>query len=365
VVGNQSSVFGHINAFTSDGFTVNAGTTNNNYWNTNNDTYVSWNWRGADTPSWNFDGSLERTATLTIASPCVVTLASNGFSAGQAVRFTTTGALPTGIVAGTTYYAGNIVTSTFNLYDTEANAITGGATGRVNTSGSQSGTQTCEHAAKVSANPTSGFSVTQYIGTGVTMTVPHGLGTPPELYFVKGVSVTGDWYAFTTTYDGSVDFGLLNGQQIFANASGGYTTLPTNTVVSIGVDATANTNGATYIMYNFASVPGFSKVGVYTGNGSADGPYIYTGFETRFFLVKRFGPAIDNWYILDDPRDTYNPTSNYLVPNFPQAEAVTVFTDFLSNGFKARNTGAFVNASGSTYLYLAIASAPFKYSRAF
>jgi hypothetical protein len=329
-------------------------------------TYVAYSWRGADTLSWSFDGSLERTATMTIASPCVVTLASNGFSPGQAVRFTTTGALPTGIVAGTTYYAGNMVGSTFNLYDTEANAITGGATGRVDTSGSQSGTQTCEHAARISANPTSGFSVTQYIGVGGTTTVPHGLGAAPEMYIIKCASTTGNWLVFTTALDGSVDYAYLNGQQNLTNAGPGFSTLPTSTVVSLGTDPDANTNGVTYMLYSYVSIPGFSKVGVYTGNGAADGPMIYTNFSPEMMLLKRVsGTPIDNWYNLDVPRSPYNVVSNYLIPNSSAAQASATFVDFLSNGFKVRAAGAYENAAGSSYLYLAIASAPFKYSRAY
>jgi len=329
-------------------------------------TYVGYSWRGADTLSWSFDGSLERTATMTIASPCVVTLASNGFSPGQAVRFTTTGALPTGIVAGTTYYAGNMVGSTFNLYDTEANAIAGGATGRVNTSGSQSGTQTCEHAARISANPTSGFSVTQYIGVGGTTTVPHGLGAAPEMYIIKCASTTGNWLTLTTALDGSVDYTYLNGQQNLTNVGAGFSTLPTNTVVSLGTDPDANTNGVTYMLYSYVSIPGFSKVGVYTGNGAADGPMIYTNFSPEMMLLKRVsGTPIDNWYNLDVPRSPYNVVSNYLIPNSDQAQGSATFVDFLSNGFKVRAAGAYENAAGSSYLYFAVASAPFKYSRAY
>jgi hypothetical protein len=328
--------------------------------------YVAYSWRGADTLSWSFDGSLERTATMTIASPCVVTLASNGFSPGQAVRFTTTGALPTGIVAGTTYYAGNMVGSTFNLYDTEENAITGGATGRVNTSGSQSGTQTCEHAARISANPTSGFSVTQYIGIGSTTTVPHGLGTAPEMYIIKCSSTTGNWLALTTALDGSVDYAYLNGTQNLTNAGVGFSTLPTSTVVSLGIDADANTNGVTYMLYSYVSIPGFSKVGVYTGNGAADGPMIYTNFSPEMMLLKRVsGTPLDNWYNLDVPRSPYNVVSNYLIPNSSAAQASATFVDFLSNGFKVRAAGAYENASGSAYLYLAVAQFPFKYARAY
>jgi hypothetical protein len=83
------------------------------------------------------------TATMTIASPGVVTVTGHTLVPGQAVIFTTTGALPTGVTLGTIYYAGNISGSTFNLYDTSANGITGGATGRIDTTGTQSGTHTC------------------------------------------------------------------------------------------------------------------------------------------------------------------------------------------------------------------------------
>jgi hypothetical protein len=208
--------------------------------------------------------------------------------------------------------------------------------------------------------------VTQYIGIGANTTIPHGLGAAPELWFIKCSGTTGDWYAFTTALDGSVDYAFLNGTQNLVNAGAGYTTLPTSTVVSIGVDATANTNGVTYMLYSYVSIPGFSKVGVYTGNGAADGPMIYTNFSPEMMLLKRVsGSPLDNWYNLDVPRSPYNVVSNYLIPNSNQAQASATFVDFLSNGFKVRAAGAYQNASGSSYLYFAIASAPFKYSRAY
>jgi hypothetical protein len=117
-----------------------------------------------------------------------------------------------------------------------------------------------------------------------------------------------------------------------------------------------------YIAYCFHSVEGFSKFGSYTGNGSADGPFVYTGFRPAFVMIKRTD-STGNWDMLDSVRDTYNVSTHRLHANNTNTETDNDRAiDFLSNGFKLRETG--INTSGATYIYACFAENPFKYSNA-
>ena len=155
-------------------------------------------------------------------------------------------------------------------------------------------------------------------------------------------------------------------------ATTGYTgsawnsTDPTSTVFSIGNDAGTNNNTTTYVAYCFAEVEGFSKFGSYTGNGSADGPFLYFGFRPAFFLVKRSSASGEGWWIYDDKRDTFNIVDNILEANSSNAEISggTYPVDFLSNGLKIRGLNALLNTSGATYVFMALASNPFKFALA-
>lgn len=353
-----------VTGFSSTGFSLGADAGSN----TNTATYVSYQWNaGSGVSTWNFDGGLTRTATMTIASPCVVTLATNGFSAGQAVQFTTTGALPTGVTAGVTYYAGNILTNTtFNLYDTEANAITGGATGRVNTSGTQSGVQTCKHAAKISVNQTTGVSVVRYVGTGVATTVGHGQNQALDFMFVKAVNAVLNWPVYHRSI-GAGNYLVFNGTALStADTSMWNNTNPTSSVFSIGTNTFANTNGTTYIAYCFSSIPGFSSFGTYAANGSTDGNFIYTGFLPRYAIFKRTdNVSLTGWMSFNGASQTYNAEGPYFFVESTGAEGATAaYVDFVSNGIKQRSTNANLNAASTNYVYMAWAESPFKYSLA-
>jgi len=360
--GAASSTSG-VTGFSSTGFSLGADSGSN----TNLATYVSFQWNaGSGTNTWNFNGTLTRTATMTIASPCVVTLNTNGFSAGQAVQFTTTGALPTGVTSGTTYYAGNIATNTFNLYDTEANAITGGATGRVNTSGTQSGTQTCEHASKVSVNTTNGFSIVSYVGTGVATTVGHGQNQALDFIFAKAVNAIRNWPAYHRSI-GAGNYLLFNGTALStADTSVWDNTNPTSSVFSIGTNILTNTNGTTYIAYCFTSIPGFSSFGSYAGNGLAAGTFTYLGFLPRFTICKRTdNTTAAGWLMLNGASQVYNVQGPALFTESAGTEGTsTAYIDFLSNGFKQRSTNGALNAASTNYIYMAWAESPFKYSLA-
>ena len=141
-------------------------------------------------------------------------------------------------------------------------------------------------------------------------------------------------------------------------------TSPTSNVFSLGATGTeVNQASQTYVAYCFAEVPGFSKAFSYTGNGSADGPFVFTGMRPAYVLLKRTDTA-GNWIVWDAVRNTYNVVGEELYPNLSNAGSTATDLDLLSNGFKLRNTTADFNASGGTYVGFAFASTPFKFALA-
>ena len=220
----------------------------------------------------------------------------------------------------------------------------------------------------VSANTKAGFSIVSYTGTGSASTVGHGLTQAPELILVKNRDDgTKNWNVYATIL-GNNYLELNNSIVTFTGANYFNNTLSTNTVFSVGSLGSTNGNGNGMIAYCFHSVDGFSKVGRYISNNSADGPFSYTGFRPAFLLIKRTQSASANWLIYDDKRDIYNQMQFPLFPNTDAAEYTSnlLHVDFLSNGFKIRNaTYGETNApSGHVYLYMAFAKQPFKYANA-
>jgi hypothetical protein len=116
-------------------------------------------------------------------------------------------------------------------------------------------------------------------------------------------------------------------------------------------------------MYCFAPVAGYSSFGNYTGNGSADGPFVYLGFRPAMVIVK-MSSSTGNWTILDSKREGYNVDNDPLFPNLTNAEGTTDLIDITSNGFKVRTTDATFNTNAGTYVYAAWAESPFQYARA-
>jgi hypothetical protein len=220
----------------------------------------------------------------------------------------------------------------------------------------------------VSANTTSGFSVVTYTGTGTNATVGHGLGVAPNWIIVRRRNVSEAWGVRSNQLTGNNYSLLLNST---AAESSSYsppiwgTASPTSTVFSIGTSTASNQNTGTYVAYCFAPIAGYSAMGSYTGNGSADGPFIYTGFRPAFILYKSSSTSA-NWHIVDATRNPYNAVNSQLYPNSTQGEfsGTDYNTDFLSNGFKLRGTDTDMNGSGTTYIFMAFASNPFKYSLA-
>jgi hypothetical protein len=221
--------------------------------------------------------------------------------------------------------------------------------------------------ATVSANTTSGFSIVSFnAGAAGNHTVGHGLGVTPEMIIMKDrdSSGYGNWTVFHSAVCTSTsNYLLLNGTGALGSVANSWgSALPTSTVFGFGsnVNVAANDN---IIAYCFAGVEGFSAFGSYTGNGSADGPFIYTGFRPAWLLVKRSDAAYF-WYIHDAKRNTYNVLDKELYPNSSNAEVTATRLDFTSNGFKVRGTQVSQNASGGTYIYAAFAENPFKNSLA-
>ena len=219
------------------------------------------------------------------------------------------------------------------------------------------------------ANPSAGFSIVTYNGTGSNATFGHGLNAAPELVIVKCRSDAQNW-AVQHSALGPTYYGYLQSTNAFSTTSGGpfwNNTAPTSSVVNVGTDNDTNASGKTYVAYCFAPVAGYSAFGSYTGNGSSDGPFVYTGFRPAFLLVKAFtSGSAEHWYILDSVRNTSNVVDNTLFPSLSNAEDTDPSNnfDFLSNGFKLRNTNAGFNHSGRGYLYYAVAENPFKTARA-
>ena len=225
-----------------------------------------------------------------------------------------------------------------------------------NTSGSITST--------VSASTTAGFSVVTYTGTGANATVGHGLGVAPSIIICKPRSAVDGWMSYHSAL-GNTKYIMLNTTAAAAVGSGAWNnTSPTSSVFSIGTSGNVNTNGVTMVAYCWADVSGFSKAFSYTGNGSADGSFVYVGFLPRFVMIKRTDTTGD-WYMWDTARNTYDVITNTLLANSSAAETSATSIDALSNGFKLRNTTAGFNASGGTYIGMAWATSPFKNSNAF
>ena len=215
----------------------------------------------------------------------------------------------------------------------------------------------------VSANTTAGFSVVTYTGTGAAATVGHGLGVAPGMVIVKRRDSSGSWnvYHASTGNTGAMYLELTNA---FATDSTRWNnTSPTSSVFTVGSGAGVNASGGTMVAYCFAPVAGYSAFGSYTGNGSADGPFVYLGFRPAFVIQKRVAATGDNWIMSDSKRGSFNFIDEFLNSNRSEAESnnnITTGIDYLSNGFKLRSTDGSVNASGGTYIFAAFAENPFK-----
>ena len=217
----------------------------------------------------------------------------------------------------------------------------------------------------VRANPSAGFSVVTYTGTGANATVGHGLGVAPQLIITKCRGATSDWGVYHASV-GATAYLRLNLTNVSSTGTGPWNnTAPTGTVFSVGTNAATNTAN-TMIAYCFAPVAGLSSYGTYQGNGSSDGPFVYTGFRPRWIMIKASAGGATQWFIYDTARNTSNVGNFALYASDATAETSILLIDILSNGFKLRyaDTGGYTNYAGWTYIYAAFAESSFAYSRA-
>jgi hypothetical protein len=245
-------------------------------------------------------------------------------------------------------------------YNTNGNAYVtwgwkgSGAAGVTNTAGSITST--------VSANASAGFSIATFTSpSSGTASFGHGLGVTPSFVIVKS-RASGNWICQHTST--GTQYLLLNGTGAATTDSTVWNSAPTSSIVNIGTGFAGTIN---YVAYCFAQVAGYSAFGSYTGNGSADGTFVYTGFRPRWIMVKPTNVSGEYWQIIDTSRNPYNASpANMLSANLADAEAniASQTTDILSNGFKFRGTGGGTNGSGTTYIYAAFAETPLKFSNA-
>jgi hypothetical protein len=263
------------------------------------------------------------------ASTVITSFNSNGYSVGSSATINANA----GTFVGWQWQAGQGSTSS-------------------NTSGSITST--------VSVNATAGFSIATFTTPASgSCTVGHGLGVAPRMIITKVRNIVNSWLTYHVSLGAGNYIALNTTAASVASSTLWNNTSPTSSVFSIGSDFSG---GYPIVAYCWAEIAGFSRIGSYIGNGSADGPFVFTNFQPKWILVKSTGTA--SWFLIDTARLGYNSTNNYLLPNASSAETTYNGVDILSNGFKVRNTDSGYNDNGVTYIYACFASNPFKSSNA-
>ena len=212
----------------------------------------------------------------------------------------------------------------------------------------------------ISHNSTAQFSIIKYTGTGSATNIGHGLNGTPDCFITKARTAS-DWHLWNNSFTAN--------QRIKINSTGGvstntsiFPTLPDATRIYFGTGGDVNQSGIEYICYAWKNVTGYSKFGPYTGNGLADGVFIYTGFKPKFVMVKKTS-STSGWYMNDTARDPFNGQYGNDASLFANTSGVeftssSLNVDMLSNGFKLVTTNSEVNGDTYTYIYMAFASAP-------
>jgi hypothetical protein len=383
-----------LQAFESDGFEV--GTSGGV--NGNNNTFVAWNWKaGGTTPSktykvvvvsdsgnkYRFRNSAD-SATFG-ASAVALNLQEGGtytfdYSDSTATshpfRFSTTSdgthgggsEYTTGVVKDDTAKTITITVassaSTLYYYCSSHS----GMGGQVNTNTTHGSTNFDGSLLSVSnSNTDAGFSIVTYTGdNGSSATVGHGLGAVPAMIIVKVRNTTNHWAVYHQSLGNTKSAYLSLPQAPDTNASFWNNTSPTSSVFTIGTDNIVNAS-QTYVAYCFSEIESYSRFGSYTGNGNADGAMIFTNFSPSFLMYKKTSAA-GRWTIVDSVRNPHNVVNRGLYANYVNVEDDTGSgywdVDFLSNGFKFRTTETETNGSGASFIYMAFAKNPTKYSLA-
>lgn len=236
--------------------------------------------------------------------------------------------------------------------------------------GSDSTNSVGDLTSQVSVNTEAGFSIVAYTGSDSAATVGHGLGVAPDFVLVKQRTATGNWIvgADIPDWTWTSDYLLLDDTAAKQTNAGStfFTGAPTSTVLNLGGGSYTSSSSQELIAYCFAEIEGYSKVGTYTGNGSSDGAFVYTGFKPAWVMLKRTNTT-GSWKIFDSKRpDPFNVIDARIEADNNGAESTSssYSIDLISSGFKLRGTSAEQNGSGSTFMYLAFAEQPFKYANA-
>ena len=216
---------------------------------------------------------------------------------------------------------------------------------------------------QVSANTTSGFSIVSYTGgTTAGKTVGHGLNSSPNFVIIKSRSDLYNWIVYHSSLANTQYLKLNGTDAAITDTTMWNSTSPSSTVITLGTNGNVNNNTNNYIAYCWTEIPGFSKFGTYTANGSSDGPFVYCGFKPRWIMLKA-ASSTSQWVLIDTARDTYNTSAGAsgLFANAASAEETgntSELFDIVSNGFKLRSNGR-VNVNSVTHIFAAFADKPF------
>jgi hypothetical protein len=212
----------------------------------------------------------------------------------------------------------------------------------------------------VQANTTAGFSIVTYTGTGSAATVGHGLGAEPDMVIIKSRNNAVDWQVYLKSF-GNDDTGLfLNTTDGATTATNYYNGGGTSSVFGVSNNTGVGANTYTYVAYCFRNIQGYSKIGSYTSNNNANGPFVYTGFKPAWVMTKISSGGGTNWRIYDNKRQGFNGDNDFLMPNSNAAENTSASEmDLLSNGFKLVTAEGDANFNTETVIYMAFAESPF------
>ena len=248
-----------------------------------------------------------------------------------------------------TDYVNTNSSNTFVAWNWKANG-----TGSANTEGDIDTT--------ISANTTSGFSIIggcDDLSDGDTF--GHGLDSAPNMVWLKRTDSTSGWRVFYTGITSGSTL-VLNDTDAVASDNDCINSV-SSTLITIKGSGTGGTEGDNEnVAYAWQSVQGYSKIGSYTGNGNADGSFVYTGFRPAYVMIKKTN-STGNWCIYDNRRVGYNPNNNEVYADLTNVEGDVEYVDILSNGFKLTSTTSETNNSGDTYIYMAFAHSPFVNSK--
>ncbi len=389
--------------------------TGNEWWNVSGKNYISWNWNAGDTDSatyivkvvsdsgnkYRFNDFGTSAVTLDLAEggtytfdqsdssmsshPMQLSTTANGTHGGGSAYSTgVTYELDGSTVTASAFISGFSSASSRKLIITVAASAPNlnyycyyhsGMGGAINTN-STLGSSNFEGntQATVKANPTAGFSIISWNARGNSSgtydTLGHGLGVRPNWLILKSRNNTGNWNVYNSNFSSANNKILQLSNTIAETTSSNYwgadNTTPSSTLIHLNQGNYSNSaSPPKFIMYAFSEVTDYSRFGSYSGNGSTDGTFVFTGFRPAFVMIKRIN-ATDHWNVTDNKRGNFNVIDEAIYANLDMVEDSNFYNriDYLSNGFKYRANNSQANESGGQYVYFAFAESPFKNSRA-